>query len=129
VRIRIDTSDLDTLAEDLDAVAAESREVFDKAAKDAAGTGNRIGKGFARRSAGTHGRRYPSSWSVARTGVAAYVYGPTGGRAQGDMSFEYGSRNQKPHLDANRSADLIEQSLPRRVARDLGVLLERHGLG
>jgi hypothetical protein len=26
---------------------------------------------------------------------------------QGGMSFEFGSRNQPPHLDLNRSADII----------------------
>jgi hypothetical protein len=36
------------------------------------------------------------------------------------MSFEYGSRNQPPHLDLNKSADLIGPQL----AKDAGNLLD-----
>ena len=32
-------------------------------------------------------------------------------KPQGDMSFERGSRNQPPHLDLNRSADVIGPQL------------------
>jgi hypothetical protein len=44
-------------------------------------------------------------------------YGPDIARPQGGMSFEYGSRNQPPHLDLARSADLIGPSTVGEVGR------------
>lgn len=86
-------------------------------------TGNQVAKDNARRTAGRHGRRYPSAftWEVRPPffgfGAAVYSgeYGPDIARPQGDMEFEWGSRNQEPHLDLNKSADLIGPAMPREV--------------
>jgi hypothetical protein len=42
-------------------------------------------------------------------------YGPDAAMPQGGMSFEFGSRNQKPHLDLAKSADVIGPALAQEV--------------
>ena len=76
--------------------------------------GNAVAKNTGRRTAGRRGKVYPRActWeasSFAGFGGAAYSaeYGPDSARPQGGMSFEFGSRNQPPHLDLAKSADLI----------------------
>lgn len=68
----------------------------------------------ARRSSGSHGRRYPSSITsekkLSALGAVAFEVGPERGKPQGAMGpgFEYGSRNQPPHLDGKKAADAVE---------------------
>lgn len=102
-------------------LTADLTEIPIRAARDMVGTvhsnlkqGNTIAKGFAKTSSGCAGKLYPKSFSAelhAGTGLFGNVisgeYGPDTARPQGGMSFEYGSRNQKPHLDLARSADII----------------------
>lgn len=67
----------------------------------------------ARRTAGKHGRWYPSSITseerLTFAGATAEV-GPDTSRRQGKMGrgFEYGSVNQPPHLDGTKAAEVIE---------------------
>lgn len=71
-------------------------------------------RGNARATAGHHGRRYPASITaekkVSALGTIGYEVGPEIGKPQGGMGkgFEYGSRNQPPHLDGKRAADAEE---------------------
>jgi len=55
---------------------------------------------------GKHGRHYPysieSKLAIGRRGVAVAT-GPNPSKPQGGMSFEYGSKNQPPHLDGLRA--------------------------
>ncbi len=68
--------------------------------------GNRIAKAFAKESAGTHGKHYARRFEAEPVTPLSWEYGPTG-RPQGEMSFESGSRNQPPHLDLAKSADIV----------------------
>lgn len=102
-----------------------------KARKDMRGTvsrnlreGNTLAKGNARRTAGTHGKHYPRRFSAEMYGAASALsggglyageYGPSG-HPQGEMSFEEGSRNQRPHRDLQRSLDVIGPKFARAVA-------------
>ena len=98
----------------------EGAKVIREAARDGGTTARRIAKW----TAGTHGRHYPSSITWDRTAAAALgedggsitaSYGPDSSKPQGGMSFEFGSRNQKPHNDLANSADLIRPALYRNV--------------
>lgn len=113
------THDLDDLERDLKRipvmVARDMREVVNDGAK----AGNELAKQFARRSAGAHGKHYWRAFTWDRAsgslfGGASFSaeYGPLPGRKQGGMSFEFGSRNQPPHLDLARSADIIGPQFP-----------------
>jgi hypothetical protein len=59
---------------------------------------------------GEHGKHYPDSidseLAFDLRGVSVDV-GPNGGKPQGGMSFEFGSRNQPPHLDGAKALDTI----------------------
>ena len=77
--------------------------------------GNDLAKANARASSGRHGKYYPGRFRVNMYGAAAALsggglyggeYGPSG-HPQGEMSFEGGSRNQKPHRDLQRSLDVV----------------------
>lgn len=76
--------------------------------------GNRLARQYARQSAGKHGKHYHKAftWEMDSfygfgAGNITAEYGPQIDRPQGGMSFERGSRNQPPHLDLARSADVI----------------------
>jgi hypothetical protein len=87
--------------------ARETAKIVRENAKD----GNRRAKAFAKVSAGKHGKHYHRAFSAEAVDASTWVYGPDAGMPQGGMSFEYGSRNQRPHLDLNRSADIIGPKL------------------
>lgn len=106
VHVRHTLGGLDRDMRDIPVTAArETAKLVRNNAKD----GNRRAKAFAKVSAGKHGKHYHKAFT-AEVGddPFTWVYGPDDSKPQGDMSFEYGSRNQKPHLDLNRSADIVE---------------------
>lgn len=106
----------------IDDLASDMAAIPPRAAKDMAETvrrgiyvGNTLAKDFAKRSAGKHGKLYSRAFSTQMrrpyfgSGFNVYSgeYGPDISKPQGGMSFEFGSRNQPPHLDLARSADTI----------------------
>lgn len=110
------------LASDLRKIPAMAVRDMKKTVRQAAIVGNTVAKDNARRTAGKHGKHYPKSftWETASFygfggGEFVAIYGPDAARPQGGMSFEHGSRNQPPHLDLNKSADLIGPSFAQEV--------------
>ena len=68
---------------------------------------------------GRHGKHYPKSItfetrSVGPLHVEAEV-GPDASMKQGGMSFEFGSRNQPPHLSGQKAAQGLEDRLEKRM--------------
>lgn len=124
-------------------LASDMAKIPPKAVKDMVSTvregirvGNSVAKDFARVSAGSHGgvsrktgrvQPYVKSFSYemhgVRGGFGAYAisgeYGPDASMPQGNMSFEHGSRNQPPHLDLARSADLIGPSFAQEIRQKM----------
>ena len=109
--------DLSDLTSDLRQIAAETKPKLQRIVDHNAREGNKIAQAYAKESAGSHGRHYPRAFSVERVAPLTDEYGPDSSKPQGDMSFEFGSRNQKPHLDLARSADVIAPRLERDVAK------------
>lgn len=115
--------DIDDLANDLAAIPRKAVKDMQAVVRDGARVGNQVAKDNARDSAGKHGKHYPkaftSSVSKPRFLLGGFQfqaeYGPDISRPQGGMSFEFGSRNQKPHLDLARSADLIGPAMVREL--------------
>jgi hypothetical protein len=67
---------------------------------------------------GEHGVHYPASISaelVFDVGGVSVDVGPESGKPQGGMSFEFGSRNQPPHLDGLRAMTFVEPRVERIV--------------
>lgn len=98
---------VDDLADDLRSIAVTAKPKLAKVVRANATAGNRLAKDFARESAGAHGKHYHKAFSVEAITPLEWEYGPDSAMPQGGMSFEMGSRNQKPHLDLARSADII----------------------
>lgn len=111
---------LDGLVADLSSIPTRFVRGTSRAVKKNVDQGNRLAKANAKRTAGSHGKLYPRAFSAEMTGLLSGEYGPDASMPQGDMSFEYGSRNQAPHLDLNRSADIIGP----KFANDIGDVLD-----
>jgi len=117
--------DLSDLRDDLQTIAVESKKRMRDVVRDGVKAGAMLAKDNARISAGEHGKHYPNAITGSLHGglglfgnVVSGEYGPDSDLPQGDMSFEHGSRNQKPHLDLARSADIIGPSFAQEV-RDM----------
>jgi hypothetical protein len=110
-----------TLAADLADIPVRAAVDMHETVSANAAEGNKTAQAFAKESAGVHGKHYPKSFSVDELGPLEREYGPDSSKPQGDMSFEHGSRNQKPHLDLNRSADIQGP----KFARDVAALPDR----
>jgi hypothetical protein len=98
---------LDALAADLEEIAVQTPVKLRRVIEKNVAEGNKIGQSFAKESSGTHGKWYPKAFTAEMTGPLVGEYGPDAMQMQGGMSFERGSRNQPPHLDVLKSADLI----------------------
>ncbi len=114
-----DTSEVARLAADLSAapgrVQRRSANIVEEEAKALRDTW----RNNARRTAGRHGKHYPNAITHEVRGLSAEI-GPESGRPQGGMSFEFGSRNQPPHLDGTRAADVHAPRFERRAAEAIG---------
>lgn len=129
MRIRV-TDTLDGLADDLAQIAAKFPVEGRKVVREGLRVGNSLARDFAKKSSGRHGKRYPNAFGAELHGAASSLtggalisgeYGPDTDAPQGGMSFERGSRNQKPHLDLSRSADVIAPSF----AQEVGDMVDR----
>lgn len=111
----IDSSNIRDLAADFDTVPARATRAAAREVSDIADRGLQVAKASARRTAGRHGKHYHRAITKERRDALglSWVYGPDVALRQGGMSFEFGSRNQKPHLNLNRSADIIGPELGR----------------
>ena len=73
----------------------------------------------ARVKARKHGKHYPASitYSTRTVGVlhVEAELGPDADKPQGGMSFELGSRKQKPHLSGQKAAQGLEDRLEQRM--------------
>ncbi len=120
MRIKV-THDIDDLASDLRKIPVMVVKDMRSVVRQAAITGNTVARDNARRTSGAHGKHYPKAftWEMRNGlfGGASFVaeYGPDVARPQGGMSFEFGSRNQPPHLDLAKSADLIGPAFAQEV--------------
>jgi len=122
MRVIVESHGVDDLAKDMRRVATTCRKDMIGVVREGIRTGNVLARDFARRSAGTHGKKYPRAFTsemklYGALGLISGEYGPDEAREQGGMSFEGGSRNQKPHLDLARSADIIGPSFAGEVRK------------
>lgn len=107
------------LARDLQGIASTVQPDMRDAVRDSLRTGTSLARSSARRTAGKHGKHYPNAITSEMTGAIVGEYGPDIARPQGGMSFEFGSRNQPPHLDLARSADVAGEAFDRAVRKKI----------
>lgn len=124
--VHIDSSSITEMAVEFTSLPNRSTRAAARGVSDAAAMGHRVARSNARRTAGRHGKHYPRAITKERNDALglSWVYGPDVALRQGGMSFEFGSRNQKPHLDLARSADIIRPELTRVVD---AIMREVHG--
>jgi hypothetical protein len=120
---------LHDLAADLAAIPPRAVKDMTAVVREGIRVGNTVAKDNARRSSGRHGKHYPKAFTSEMHGLQSALsggrlisgeYGPDASRPQGGMSFEFGSRNQKPHLDLARSADLLGPATERELDEKVG---------
>lgn len=119
------THDIDDLANDMASIARGARKDMVDVVREGIRVGASVARDNAKRTAGAHGKHYPKSITSEMHGIVSFggaagisgEYGPDSAKPQGGMSFERGSRNQPPHLDLARSADLIGPSFGQEVSR------------
>jgi hypothetical protein len=110
------TGGVGDLANDMVSIVRRVPGDLTKTVREGAKVGNVVARDLARVSAGAHGKHYPKAFSSEVTvrglfGMYAAEYGPDITKPQGGMSFERGSRNQPPHNDLAKSADLMGPAL------------------
>lgn len=80
----------------------------------------------ARATSGEHGKHYPDAITTemkfAGFGIEVET-GPETDRKQGDMSFEFGSSKQPPHLDGLLAMPIAEKRLDRLADAAIGFAL------
>lgn len=118
------THHLDKLAAEMADIIPRARVEMRAKVREGLRAGNTLAKDYAKRSAGRHGKHYPNAFTIEMNGgtglfgnVYSGEYGPDISRPQGDMSFEGGSRNQPPHNDLAKSADVIGPSFAQEVGQ------------
>lgn len=113
------------LAADMSDIPPRARTEMRGIVREGIKVGNMLAKDNAKRSEGAHGKWYHRAFSAEMrptfegfgTTIISGEYGPDISKPQGGMSFEFGSRNQKPHLDLARSADVIGGATAGEVGR------------
>lgn len=112
------------LARDLEEIAVSTKPKMRRVVEHNVSEGNKVGKAFAKESAGTHGKHYHKAFTAEMTGELEGEWGPDADRMQGGMSFERGSRNQPAHLDVLKSADIQTP----KFHKDVGDVLDGNSL-
>ncbi|AIY15842.1 hypothetical protein GUY44_07410 [Pimelobacter simplex] len=120
MRVRVE-HDIHDLVNDMAGTARTLGREASKLVRKTIREGNRRTIPIARESAGAHGKHYPSAFTAEMLSPLEGEYGPESDRAQGDMSFNFGSRNQPPHLDIEKGWDLQEPEF----VRDIGKMMDQ----
>lgn len=115
--LRWDTGDLERLEYALLESAVKAHTEAPDVVKQEAQRLRNDWRDNARRTAGRHGKHYPSSITMEQEEGATWEVGPDSAYPQGGMGrgFEYGSVNQPPHLDGMRAAMAAEPRLEKAV--------------
>lgn len=119
MRVNVDHT-IGDLASDCRKIATTAQRDFSRVARMNAQRGNKNAKRLARQSAGDHGKHYHKAFTVEAITPLVWEYGPDASMPQGGMSFEFGSRNQPPHLDLAKSADLLGPMFAKDVSKVVG---------
>lgn len=127
--LRGDASEVFKMAADLASIGAKSVPAM-------RGVMGAVGESFAaewasnaRETSGEHGIHYPDSITaelVFDVGGISVDVGPDKSKKQGSMGrgFEFGSRNQPPHLDGLRALDGLQVRAERMVESAVGFLFK-----
>lgn len=122
-----DASDFHRLADELADVGPRSVPALRSGMAAAGKYVERAWQNNARATSGAHGKHYPDSITseiLLGFGSVTVEVGPDSSRLQGRMGrgFEFGSRNQPPHLDGAKALESSGAMIERSVANALDPL-------
>jgi len=122
--LRSDAREVAALAADLPSLPPRMVKPIDGVFKSGAEAIEKTWRENAEETAGAHGKHYPKSIDHERLlGTSlAFEIGPNPAKKQGRMSFEMGSRNQPPHLDGQKAADVEVPRVERNIQTALTFL-------
>lgn len=119
--VEFDTSEMKRLIVKLERVPVRTHDRMLRVVRESRRELRDLWRANARAEDLPHGKRYPSAITDegADFGMAGVV-GPESARPQGGMGrgFEFGSQNQKPHLEGNRAADVVFPKFERKVGSE-----------
>lgn len=107
------TSNGDTIAAELGRMSARTTRRMNEAVREAGTDLRDEWRENATETAGAHGKHYPKAIEAHSGWLQSEIY-PNESAQQGAMSFEFGSRNQPPHLDGQRALDALAPRIARR---------------
>lgn len=111
------TTNSSSVIADLGKVSGRAFRNAEVAVRTGGGWVEKDWKANATQTAGEHGKWYPDAIKGRSTGALEYTVEPDEAMRQGAMSFEEGSRNQPPHLDALRAFDARQAAIRRLIKR------------
>ena len=105
----VDTSQEQALADRLGELGPELMDGLHEATKDA-GTAMRDGwRTNAKRTSGSHGKKYPRTIRASTSSGEDWAEADVYSVSPAARGYEYGSRNQPPHLDAAKAYPAAER--------------------
>lgn len=104
--VSVDAHEVFALASDLSGFGGELSPLITEGITQVTKQMEDTWRANARATSGQHGKHYPNAITSEVHGDEGEV-GPDSGMPQGGMSFEEGSRNQPPHLDGQKAADVV----------------------
>lgn len=127
VSLRVDHRGLTDLASDLAGLPPQIARDSIATVRDGARAGAMLARANAEQTSGSHGKHHPRAYSsemsrpVGFGGTFGYAaeYGPDASKPQGGMSFEEGSRNQRPHRPLRRTLPMIVPAFHGEYARKI----------
>lgn len=118
--VHIDTTEIKTLTHDISRMPLAIQRRVPDAMRELGREAQRRWRADSRQQDLPHGKHYPKAITneLTEAGLAVEI-GPESHRPQGGMGagFEYGSRNQPPHLSGNKMADRMEPKIPERITK------------
>lgn len=105
----VDTSQEQALGRRLEDLGPELADEIAKATRDAGDEHARLWKAHAKRTSGRHGALYPRTIRNRFTSGADWAQSETGSSSPAARGYEFGSRNQPPHLDSAKTYPIADQ--------------------
>lgn len=105
---QVDASEVVTLAHWLNTIGPDLEKPVQELTKKTGDEHANAWRANARRTSGSHGRRYPGTIRNQYTSGSGWAESETGSSSPAARGYEFGSRNQPPHLDGTKAFDKAE---------------------
>lgn len=107
--IEVDASEVVTLAHWMNTLGPDLGKPVSELTKRIGDEHAAAWRANARRTSGSHGRRYPGTIRNRFSSGATWAESESGSTNPASRGYEFGSRNQPPHLDGTKAFDKAEK--------------------